>query len=286
MDQLFWQSIEDTDFSIPEQSPPSLLIDELLSSLGSADPSLREGSKYHILETWIERGYYTPEEMRYIARIALQNMTLKLGEKGTDSVFLRSYSILVLNMIIDQDNRQPFLEDFEIREWMKLGLAYFATEEDLRGYIETKGWAHAMAHAADLLTFLSRSRYMQAIDLKHILVTIANKLNQPTEHVYTYLEDERLAYSVMSILRQNQVDLPFLKTWVHRFVSSAGQSPWNEIYITNVQANMRHNIIAFLRSLYFQLQLAKEPPTIQDNLLLELEKAFQAFDLGFYTLFS
>ena len=49
---------------------------------------------------------------------------------------------------------------------------------------------------------------------------------------------------------------------------------------------MRHNIITFLRSLYFQLQLAKNPPMIQDALLLELEKVFQALDIGFYTLFS
>ena len=116
-------------------------------------------------------------------------------------------------MIIDQDNRQPFLESFEIQEWMKLGLAYFAAEQDFRGYVGTKGWAHAMAHVADLMTFLSRSRYMQTVDLQHILVNIADKLSQPTEYVYTYLEDERLAYSVMSILRRNLVDLPFLKTW-------------------------------------------------------------------------
>ena len=45
MNLAFWQSIVDTNFSIPEQSSSGLLIDELLSSLGSLDPAIREGPK-------------------------------------------------------------------------------------------------------------------------------------------------------------------------------------------------------------------------------------------------
>lgn len=286
MDLAFWQSIVDTDFSVPKHKSPGMLIDELLSDLGSVKPVLREGAKYRILEVWIEQGYFTPTEMRYIAGKALHNLRLGLGEKETDSVFLRSYSILVLNMIIDRDNQSPFLSKNEVREWLDKALSYLNAEKDFRGFVEGKGWAHTMAHFADLFTFLTRNQRIQVSDLENMLNAILHKFSEPTDYVYTHLEDERLAFSIMAILRLNQVSLSFWKTWFNQILLLAGQSPWIDIYAENQKANMRHNAINLLRSLYFQLKFGVAPPINQDALLSEIETIFQKLDLGFYSLFA
>ncbi|WZU03169.1 DUF2785 domain-containing protein [Erysipelothrix sp. D19-032] len=42
-------------------------------------------------------------------------------------------------------------------------------ENDNRGFVEEKGWAHAFAHGADLIASASRSVYFQEIEVVQCL---------------------------------------------------------------------------------------------------------------------
>src|SRR6266542_3379931 len=91
------------------------LTPELLSWLGSTDAELRDEFAYPILTGWIERGQYGPDELRGIAGQMLGNLGKGLGESGTDSVFLRSFSALILMEVVARDNAEPFLDQHERR---------------------------------------------------------------------------------------------------------------------------------------------------------------------------
>src|SRR6266545_2648413 len=92
------------------------LTPELLSWLGSSDAELRDEFAYPILTAWIERGQYGPDELRDIAGQMLANLGKGLGESGTDSVFLRSFSALILMEVVARDNAEPFLDGREVRD--------------------------------------------------------------------------------------------------------------------------------------------------------------------------
>ena len=53
-------------------------------------------------------------------------------------------------------------------------------ERDLRGFVAGKGWAHAVAHGADALGALARSRQSGRLELTVLLDVVADRLLAPT----------------------------------------------------------------------------------------------------------
>ena len=62
---------------------------------------------------------------------------------------------LILTEILQEDHERPFLTEAEVRHYMGQGPAYLMAEQDMRGYIVGKGWAHALAPAADFFMTLA-----------------------------------------------------------------------------------------------------------------------------------
>ena len=215
----------------------------------------------------------------------LANLHVGLGETHTDHVFLRSFSALVLMEIVSCDNEMHVLATADVRAYLEAGLTYLAGERDLRGYVPEKGWAHAVAHTADLLLMLAKNRYLATPDLERILDGIAAKLRERVAHVYLHAEDERLAYAVMGALGRDLLDMSFLRPWLDRLAHQQNGRPWKPGDITAYEGACGYvNVRAFLRSLYFQLALAANPLARAPELLPAVADALRAMDFGFYAL--
>ncbi|QBD76098.1 DUF2785 domain-containing protein [Ktedonosporobacter rubrisoli] len=282
MDSTFWQLIKEKDFAIPSNYSIEVLTEYLLTALGNPDPAIREGPNHEVLETWIHRGVYSADALQTMANQMVKNLQVGLGEVGSDAVFLRTFSLLILTEILQEDNERPFLTENELRYFMECGLTYLKEEQDARGYVAGNGWAHAVAHAADLLMVLARNRFLMEVDLERLLQAVADKLIGPTTCAYLYEEDERLAYATLSALRRNLLQQPFLIHWIQQIARPSGV-PWSiTTFYTPEQTFRYSNLKCFLRSLYFQLRLTSPSP--QPALLPELEKAIRAMDRGYYEL--
>src|SRR5262245_41856238 len=97
VDKAFWQSIVESDYTLPPDYTVADLTPELVEFLGSTDIDVRDPFGYMILAHWMIRDRrYSPTDLRNLAVQLVQNLTVGLGEKDTDSVFLRSFSILML----------------------------------------------------------------------------------------------------------------------------------------------------------------------------------------------
>jgi hypothetical protein len=228
-------------------------------------------------------GTYTNDELRAIGQQMAHNLTLGIGEQSSDSVLLRSFSALVLGCVIEYGNAHRFLAPAEVQNYLGRALEYLAHERDLRGYVAAQGWAHSAAHTADLLAHLARSSALDDHDLEQILQAIADKISAPEEHVYLYKEDERLAYTVMTALRRDLIALAFLEAWVDQ-LANKDAPPWHQAASTAAGASARHNIKVLLRSLYFQLAWAENPPQIAPELIAKLQAALKISEQNFYRL--
>lgn len=296
MDTAFLRTILEHDGAVPEGYSVQSLTPGLVELLGSADMGRREAS-LDVLSGWIYRGpgaFYSAAELQGIGRQMARNLTLGIGQRGKDSVFRRAFSALILGEVISADNRQPFLEEVQVDSWLEQGLAYLSDEQDRRGWVPKKGWAHGIAHASDLLAVLSRSRYAGEPELAQILTTIGSKVGEPADQAYIYEEDERLVSAVMSVLLRDVLDLAFLTTWLDRITQPPGQVAWDKVLgitATNeALAFARFNTITFLRSLYFQLLLGNNPhpfftdrtPAVREALLPVILTALRVMDRWAY----
>lgn len=294
MDRAFWQALLDADGALPPGHALADLTEQLLSYLGSPDPWLRDELAYPLLDGWINGGLYAPVELRGLLGRLAAHIQQGLGEAGDDRVFLRSFSLLVANEILERDNLHPFLSEPELREWLDRALSYLAAERDLRGYTGASGWAHTAAHTADTLWVLSRSRFLGAADLARMLAAIADKVGARVANAYLYGEDQRLAAATLSIVRRDLLGMDALNDWIARLVTPASAF-WSAGDFSAEAASALHNTKLFLHSAYSQLLLGSrvpryhpEPayferaPAVRDALLPALAEAARRLEPAFY----
>lgn len=266
MDKFFWKSIKESGYAIPADQTPTSLTAELMTYLGSIDPELRDEIAYETFANFLNLDYFSQEEIEiYIANL-LANLETGIGESVTDSVFLRSFSVLFLAEIVHNDNKVPRLKRPIIATILEKGLWYLDAEKDLRGYVPDKGWAHALAHSADLLLVLGKNLSTGKGDHQKILMGIREKLTGSTDWVYLHGEDDRLSRAVLEILRRGTLSVTYLKKWLNSFLKPGGGS-WKGAWKRDESARAYFNVRNFLRTLYLQVRMEEELP-----LQAELEK--------------
>ena len=201
----YWRAIAKADYAPPAEADVPALTNELLEMLASPDPELRDQIAYSALASWIyERKLLNAAALQPVTATLLGNLRVSLGSVGTDAVLRRSFSALILSVVVARDNADPVLDENEYRRILTATLAYLDAEKDTRGYDDTKGWMHSAAHTADLLKFLARSRYTTTADQAKMLDAITRKLNASS--VLIYGEDERFARAVLAVVNRKDFD--------------------------------------------------------------------------------
>ena len=166
--------------------------------------------------------------------------------------------MLFLAEIVYNDNKKPLLDKAQVDTILSKALAYLDAEQDPRGYVPLKGWAHALAHTADLLQELGKSRFLEKNDLENILQGIADKLVHSTSWTYIHGEDDRLANAVTAILQRDLVTMEFLTSWLKSLVES--EYSWKGSYADEGQSKAFHNTRNFLRSLFVGIRASDDLP--------------------------
>jgi len=245
------QALAQDKFHLSGNDDLSEMIPAMLNHIGSTDSYLRDDLIYSAFGTWILRyNAIDREHLRNLLPIILdeQHILYKIGEHNTDSVFTRSFSILLLPLLLITHRSQPLLSAPEIDQIKEKLLYYLENEKDRRGFVTEKGWAHAIAHAADALDDLAQCSEMNKSDLVEILEAI-RKVICIEGTAYIHLEDERMVTAVMAIMKRQLLTDAEIVQWLDAFSTQT---------LTISSAPERHviraNVKNFLQSLYFRLQ--------------------------------
>ncbi len=255
MDKQFWISIIRNEYAIPGGYTILPLTDELFSLISSTDPELRDSISLEVFFHWLDRGLYSLEDIRRFIPRLLENLQMGLGEKESDSVYLRSFSCLWLALIIKNDNKKPALKREELLPILDALRAYFSEEQDYRGFDRTKGFAHAIAHAADLFSALASSPCMGESEHQKILECIAAKLKAIPDWIFIYGEESRLAVAALQIFVRGTLSINQIKTWL-AYLSS----DWNNSWCDDERALAFFNGRNFLRSLHYRMLTREDIP--------------------------
>jgi hypothetical protein len=212
----FWRSIVQQKYAPPEGADVAPLAGELSDLLASPNPELRDEIAYSTLTAWIyQKQILDDEAVHRLADTWTRNLETGIGDRDTDTVFRRSFSALMLSVVVARDNAKPFLPADDIRRIEAAALQYLDAERDVRGYDPVKGWMHSAAHTADLLKFIARNRYFEPADQPHLLDAIAKKLTTAPV-VFFNGEDERLARTVLSVINRSDFDRSGFGAWLAR----------------------------------------------------------------------
>ena len=145
-------------------------------------------------------------------------------------------------------------------------------EQDLRGFVPGKGWAHAVAHGADALGTLAQSPHVGANELTVILDVIGDRLLLPVDQLFGNGEPDRLAAATMQVLRRNLLPLRLVEPWIARVVAGASRRASYDDRDPHLAGG---NAEAYLRALHLQLALGPRPPEVRSDLLLVMVDALR-----------
>jgi hypothetical protein len=245
-DKQFLRPIAKNGYEIPENIDHFQFAQALLANFASVDEELRDELSYMILAGGIiDKHKLTTEQLENLLFIVLdeEHLFYKIGEVDTDSVFMRSFSNLIIAAILYIAAREEWLSESTIQQTKEALFRYTREEKDWRGYVEGKGWAHAMAHLADALDECARHPHMSVSDHEEIM-NVVRDLTRVSTPLY-HEEDTRLAMVAYHIIACKEVNDAFLKHWLE------GCYLRRDPHVTTWRRAT--NIKNFLRSLYFLL---------------------------------
>lgn len=244
------------------------LAEVLLENFASPDARLRDTLSFTLMDRLIEDGLLTVRQRIDLLQTALDDdhLFLGIGESITDGVFRRSFSVLMVPMVLGPDLSAGELPEDLVVWTLDRVLAYARAERDWRGYVADKGWAHAVAHTADALDIVGRhpktplAQVSEVLSAIHYLAMLAYPLG--------YREDDRLAFAAYRIIQSGRMSPDAIQAWLDCFQRLSGSDDQTE---TLGGANAEH----FLRSLYFRFRAKdREHPWIDP-----IQTALDRFDI-------
>lgn len=254
-------NIRDNDWKIPANINNYKLVLEGMSNIGSTDPVLRDELILELIYKMIVEKDLNDQEIKDLMKLVLSEKHLfyNIGQKEDDSVFNRSFTVLLIRGMLYRHNngqKKLFTEE-EIKEICCKLLKYARKEKDVRGYVETKGWAHSAAHTGDVLSEIALCNEISSSELLAILKSIKDKMCIDY-YAYKNNEDERLVSAVINIIQRSIIKDEEIINWIKSFenIQKADKYPEDHYLLENHKN--------FLAALYFRLKRKNESTAFLD----------------------
>lgn len=204
--RAFWRSVMAYNFQLPDNSALAAAALELAAFVDSPDPELRDQLGYEIQRHFLhDTAALSAQDLNALYDAFLPHVLKGLGEQGADSVFARSFAMPNLKELAAVDLTRPFLTQARFDELLGQAELALRFEQDLRGYDEKCGWAHATAHAADLMRALARNAKLTQRQQTRLVNAVAQRARS-TPAVFVWGEDARLAGTLMLLLHRPDFD--------------------------------------------------------------------------------
>jgi hypothetical protein len=241
------RKLSENDFHLKEKETAEKLLPSMLGFIGDPDPVLRDELIYSSFCAFVADGCFLEKTLSYLTdKLISEDFIFRhINEKDDLGVFHRSFSVLFLAETLNRHAVKPYLSEKQIDNVKNALIKYINCESDLRGYDETYGWAHAVAHTSDAFCALLACGISHK-DCEEILYAIQNKFMRG-EKIFVAEEDERAASFVYKIIIKTKTDKAFMTEWLKDFSLAAAIAD----YFSRLRA--RINCKNLIRDLYFRI---------------------------------
>lgn len=175
---------------------------------------------------------------------------------GGDGVFGRSFTMELLAILQHRDNERPFLADKAWRASVSALVLLTQREQDFRAQVDACGWAHVVAHSADLADELlasPRCERRSATQVLESLVMLASRCGQ----LFAGEEEDRIALALAGAISRDQLKVSALEKLL------GDPQRWE------VASVRRVNWKSVVRSLAFRMDQPLGEPTVRELCRLE-----------------
>ncbi|MEP6632876.1 MAG: DUF2785 domain-containing protein [Luteimonas sp.] len=249
------QALKVLKFTIPDAKDRTALANKLLDCLADPDPALRDGIAYEALTQWMRAGDFDAEALRGL-RDKLQAL---LAGDDADG-FRKPFAALVLSEVARTDRVAPWMTPVERATMVDQAASFVESVRDYRGFDDKEGWRHGIAHGSDWLMQLSLNPALERAQTDRILAAVAAQA-VPESHAYVFGEPGRLARPLLFIAKRGLYSDAEWQTWFAALPPKLGDAA--KAYNDTAWLARRHDLMAFLMSLYLEADQSEDAPIKQ-----------------------
>lgn len=226
----------------------------LIGCIGDSDPQVRDGTVFNAVSNWLRGKALDATTIQ-----ALRQALMREAQSQDDVAgFRRPFAILLLSEVARADRIDPVFSDDERHALVALASDYLAGVRDYRGFSDTDGWRHGVAHGADLVLQLAINPQVRDRDVEALMDALASRISPAGAVAYIHGEPERLARAVFFVYRRGVLDARYWNRWFGRVSAPAPLSSWEEAFTSEAGLAHRHNVMAFLLNLLFAATTAED----------------------------
>lgn len=237
----------------------------LLDCLADPDPVLRDEIAFEALSAWMRADQLDNATTQAIFKTLLPELLAAPDVNG----FIQPFAALTLAEVARVDRIKPFLNSEERQRLVSAASAYLSQLRDYRGFDQSTGWRHGVAHSADLMLQLSLNPALTRAQHDQMLAAIATQAANP-HHFYQYGEGKRLMAPVFYLARRGTYNATEWENWFAALIAPLEKNTAT----TQVRLAKTHNLQAFLFSLYFSIQESGDKIQ-KENMLPAVVKALK-----------
>lgn len=209
----------------------------LLNQLGHTDAKIRDLLVYRIFTVAFKQNVLSNKQIREILNYIKEHKLLYFEiDKNGDGVFTRSFTSLLLALILYSKRLdREFFESGELRFLMNEMVLYYNKEKDYRGFVDGKGWAHSLAHGADVFDELVQYHDLSLEDLNIIVDCLLQKVVSVNESLI-FGEEERIGTVFQSLIHhypgyENQLITKLTQAFVSQKKLQNKKDFWINLYL-------------------------------------------------------
>ncbi|BDZ31402.1 DUF2785 domain-containing protein [Lactiplantibacillus sp. WILCCON 0030] len=214
----------------------------LVQHLGSLDANVRDRGCYYLLNEALQQQLLTSDQLGTIFDRLTQDEQLfsHIDQPENDAVFQRSFSILILSVLLYADHAgMAFMTPARLEQVVQQFTTYLLLERDTRGFVPNHGWAHAYTHIGNLLDELADENDLARADKLMMLASLIEHYQRLTTPLI-FGEAERLSSYLALITSKDELYSDYLlralKKWHQQLVmqpAPATAQAWTRVFNRN-----------------------------------------------------
>lgn len=264
-DRAKLDALKAAEFEIADVEERQAFAKGITACLGDPDPALRDGVAFEALSHML-RAKQLDDATKRALLIDLSGRLQADDPFG----FQQPFAALALSEVARADRIEAFLTDDERVKLLVEAQHWFINIKDYRGFDETEGWRHAVAHGSDLLMQLALNPKIDAEGLRLIVSAVGVQAVQ-SESAYVDGEAERLARPILFAAARGALSEAEWGEWLKAIGTPKDA---DAVFSTRAGLAWRHNVMSFLQALYVNVVVGSDAK--DDVLRPGLEAALKA----------
>lgn len=246
--------IKAQEFAISDAQKRNALAVGLLGCVADPDPRIRDGVVYESYATWLRAEALDAATVDTLFNGLMEQLSSNEDQLG----FQQPFAALLMSEVARTDRVKPTFTTQRRAELVTATSTYLLQVDDYRGYSETEGWRHGVAHASDVVLQLVLNDNINAEQVSQLMAAVAHQVAPTGDVFYIYGEPGRLARAVFYAYRRNILAEKDWKAWFTAIINPSPLDNWGQSFSSQTGLAKRHNTLSFLTALLFYAEAAED----------------------------